>query len=216
MSLLRRALELLVSILGLIILFFPFAVIASFIKLDTKGPVFFRQKRAGKNGNPFTIWKFRTMTLEAPEEGFGYSVTENNPYITRVGHALREYGIDELPQLINVLMGDMSLVGPRPCLPWQAEEMDERQRRRFKVKPGITSLGVIEGRNSLSWQERIEHDLAYVRDRSLLLDLKILLKTPWVILVKREGVYGEGGSHSLASEEESDSGKTGVGEQPDA
>lgn len=212
----KRAMDVLLASTGLLFLSIPLVLTALAVKVDSEGPSLFRQTRLGRDEERFRIWKFRTMVTEAPDQGFKREITEDNPHITRVGSFLREWGLDELPQLINVLTGEMSLVGPRPCLPWQADEMDDRQRRRFKVKPGITSLSVIEGRNSLSWQDRIERDLAYVRDQSLTLDLKILLKTPWVVLVKREGVYGEGGEHSLASEDESETGKNGMEETADA
>lgn len=189
---LKRLIDVLAGLVGLVILAFPFAIISLAIKLDSKGPVFFRQERVGLNGRVFKAWKFRTMKIEAPEKGFGYTVTQNNPYITRVGQYVREWGLDELPQLINVLCGQMSLVGPRPTLSWQVERYNDFQHQRLSVKPGITSWALIHGRNRLPWKERIELDIWYIDNWSLWLDIKILAKTLWVVLIKREGVYGEG------------------------
>jgi len=132
------------------------------------------------------------MSVEAPAEGFGHSVTPSNPYLTRVGRFLREWGLDELPQLINVLRGEMSLVGPRPAPAWQVERYTAGQRARLSVKPGITGWALIHGRNRLPWRKRIELDLWYVKHWSLWLDIKILFKTLWVVLVTKEGVYGAG------------------------
>ncbi len=190
---LKRFFDVVVSAAGLTLLTIPFALISLAIKLDDGGPVFYRQVRAGKDGKPFHIWKFRTMVVGAEQQGLGLNVAKDDPRITRVGRFLRNFGLDELPQLINVLLGEMSLVGPRPTLPYQVQHYNEHQRKRLKMKPGITSLAVVSGRNALSWQERIELDIQYVENWSLWLDLKILLKTPWVVLVKREGLYGPEG-----------------------
>mgnify|MGYP001025135586 CR=1 FL=1 len=190
---LKRSIDILISLIGLILLGVPFAVAALVIKLDSKGPVFFRQERVGKDGKLFKVWKFRTMIGEAIKHGLGFNVAQDDPRITRVGRALRHWGIDELPQLINVLTGKMSLVGPRPTLQYQVEHYNDFQRRRLKMKPGITSLAVVSGRNALTWEERIKLDVWYVESRSLGLDLKILLKTLWVILVTHQGLYGEDG-----------------------
>ncbi|MCR4404981.1 MAG: sugar transferase [Candidatus Acetothermia bacterium] len=190
---LKRALDFAASLIGLILLAVPFALIALAIKLDSKGPVFFRQERVGRQGRIFRPWKFRTMVEGAVEQGLGYNVAEDDPRITRVGRFLREWGLDELPQLINVLRGEMSLVGPRPTLKYQVERYNEFQRRRLSVKPGITGWALIHGRNLLSWEERIKYDVWYAEHWSLPLDLWILLKTVWVVLIKREGVYGPGG-----------------------
>ncbi len=190
---LKRLIDVLASLVGLLLLAFPFLIIALAIKLDSKGPVFFRQERVGKDGRVFKPWKFRTMVEGAVEQGLGYNVARDDPRITRVGRFLREWGLDELPQLINVLRGEMSLVGPRPTLPYQVERYDALQRKRLLVKPGITGWALIHGRNLLSWEERIKYDIWYVEHWSIWLDLWILLKTIWVVLIKREGVYGPGG-----------------------
>lgn len=189
----KRTLDILLSLIGLIVLAIPFAVIALVIKLDSRGPVFFRQERAGKNGKGFICWKFRTMVEGAVNQGLGVTVAQDDPRITRVGRFLRNFGLDELPQLINVLQGEMSLIGPRPTFPYQVELYDEFQKRRLEVKPGITGWALVNGRNRLPWEERIKLDVWYVDHWSLWLDLKILLKTFWTVLIIREGLYGEGG-----------------------
>ncbi|RLB08966.1 MAG: hypothetical protein DRG39_08145, partial [Deltaproteobacteria bacterium] len=163
------------------------------IKIDSKGPVFFRQERVGKNGKIFKIWKFRTMVMGAVSQGLGFNVARDDPRITRVGKFLRRWGLDELPQLINVLKGEMSIVGPRPTLKYQVDRYDAFQRQRLLMKPGITGWALIHGRNLLSWEERIKYDVWYVEHWSLGLDLWIILKTLWIVLVTKEGVYGKDG-----------------------
>jgi lipopolysaccharide/colanic/teichoic acid biosynthesis glycosyltransferase len=189
---LKRLLDVSISLVGLVSLALPFAIIALAIKLDSKGPAFFRQERVGSNGRVFKTWKFRTMEIGAVEKGLGRHVVRDDPWITRVGRLLREWGLDELPQLINVLKGEMSLVGPRPTLKSQVDQYNDFQRRRLCVKPGVTGWALIHGRNRLPWKERIELDIWYIDNFSLWLDIKILAGTLWVVLVKREGVYGEG------------------------
>ncbi|MBI4200761.1 MAG: sugar transferase [Chloroflexi bacterium] len=192
-SALKRLLDLLGATIGLALLAIPFALTALAIKLDSTGPVFFRQERVGRNGRKFKPWKFRTMVEGAVNIGLGHTVARDDPRITRVGNILRKTGFDELPQLINVLKGDMSLVGPRPTWPHQVERYDEFQRRRLLAKPGLTGLAVVRGRNTLSWEERIKLDNWYIDHCSIWLDIKILALTPWKVLVTREGLYGEGG-----------------------
>lgn len=189
----KRTLDILLSLIGLILLVIPFALIALAIKLDSKGPIFFRQERVGKDKKRFICWKFRTMIKGAIHQGLGVTAAQDDPRITRVGRFLRNWGLDELPQLINVLKGEMSLVGPRPTLPYQVEQYDDFQGRRLEVKPGLTGWALIHGRNSMPWEERIKLDVWYLDHWSLWLDLKILLKTLWVVLVTRKGLYGEGG-----------------------
>lgn len=133
------------------------------------------------------------MIEGAVNQGLGVTVAQDDLRITRVGRFLRNFGLDELPQLINVLKGEMSLIGPRPTFPYQAELYDEFQKRRLEVKPGLTGWALVHGRNRLPWKERIILDVWYVDHWSLWLDLKILLKTAWIVLVTREGLYGEGG-----------------------
>jgi len=190
---LKCLIDILLSFTGLVLLTVPFAIIALAIKLDSKGPIFFRQERVGKDGRSFRVWKFRTMIEGAVRKGLGYNVTKDDSRITRVGVVLRNWGLDELPQLIDVFIGEMSLVGLRPTLRYQVEHYNDFQRRRLLVKPGITSLAVVSGRNALSWNKRIELDVGYVEHWSLWLDIKILFKTLWTVLVKHEGLHGEDG-----------------------
>jgi lipopolysaccharide/colanic/teichoic acid biosynthesis glycosyltransferase len=189
----KRLMDLAVSIPAVILLALPFVGIAVAIKLGDGGPVFFRQERVGKGGKLFRVWKLRTMVVGAMSKGLGVTVAAGDDRITRVGRVLRSLGVDELPQVLNVIAGEMSLVGPRPTLAYQVEHYDATQRRRLEVRPGITSLAVVSGRNALSWKERIELDVWYIDHWSLGLDLKILFRTLWCVLITREGLYGEDG-----------------------
>jgi lipopolysaccharide/colanic/teichoic acid biosynthesis glycosyltransferase len=148
------------------------------VKLEDGGPVFYRQLRVGKDGRDFELLKLRTMVVDAERQGSGYAVDRDDPRITRAGRVLRRLSIDELPQLWNVLRGEMSLVGPRPTLRYQVDRYDERQRHRLDVKPGLTGWAQVSGRAALPWDERIELDLWYVEHHSAWLDLKILARTP--------------------------------------
>jgi len=176
---------------GLIILSPLFLIVAIMIKLDSKGPVLFKYKRVGKQGKSFISYKFRSMIENATEAGLGIEIVKDDPRITMVGFLLRNWSLDEIPQLINVLKGKMSLVGPRPALPHQVEKYSEFERKRLKVKPGITGWAQVNGRNLLSWKERIKLDIWYIENWSLGLDFKILLMTPKIVL-SRQGLYGEG------------------------
>jgi lipopolysaccharide/colanic/teichoic acid biosynthesis glycosyltransferase len=189
---LKRIFDVIGSGIGLIILFPIFVIIGILIKLDSKGPVFFMQERAGKDGKIFRAHKLRTMVDNAEKIGLGYEIAKDDNRITRVGKYLR-WGIDELPQLINVFKGEMSMVGPRPALPHQVEKYSKEERRRLEVKPGITGWALVNGRNILSWPERIKLDIWYIDHWSIWLDLKILFKTIWVVIFKREGIYGKDG-----------------------
>jgi len=191
-SILKVILDKVFSIIILIILFPLFLIIGVLIKLDSKGPVFFRQKRVGKGGKIFIAYKLRTMVDKAEKIGLGYEIAKDDNRITRVGKYLR-WGIDELPQLINVSKGEMSMVGPRPALPHQVEKYSDQERRRLEVKPGITGWALVNGRNVLSWPERIKLDIWYIDHWSIWLDFKILFKTIWVVIFKREGIYGKDG-----------------------
>lgn len=151
------------------------------VKLEDGGPVLYRQTRVGKDGGDFELLKLRTMVVGAERLGAGHAVNEADPRITRVGRLLRKLSLDELPQLWNVLRGDMSVVGPRPTLRYQVERYDRRQRRRLDVRPGITGWAQIHGRATLPWPERIELDVWYVEHRSPRLDLLILAKTPFAL-----------------------------------
>jgi len=154
------------------------ALSALAIKLEDGGPVLYRQSRVGRDGADFELLKLRTMVVGAEKVGAGYAVDRADPRITRAGRVLRRLSLDELPQLWNVVRGDMSLIGPRPTLRYQVEQYDERQRRRLEVRPGITGWAQVNGRASLPWAERIELDLWYVQHRSWKTDLLILLRTP--------------------------------------
>lgn len=189
---LKRVIDTALSAIGLVILALPLALIWLIIELDSRGPVLYKQVRVGRNGRLFVPYKFRTMIVGAENTGLMLNVTADDPRITRVGRFLRTWGLDELPQLVNVLKGEMSLVGPRPTLPYQVERYDENQMRRLLVKPGLTGWALVHGRNAIGWRERISLDLWYVDHWSIWLDLAILLRTIWVVLVTREGVYGEG------------------------
>jgi lipopolysaccharide/colanic/teichoic acid biosynthesis glycosyltransferase len=182
----KRALDLLGASVGLTIGAPLLAASALAIRLEDGGPVFFRQERVGLDGRPFEVLKLRTMIVDAHTQGAGYAVDRGDSRITRVGTLLRRTSLDELPQLWNVLRGEMSLVGPRPTLSYQVEQYTERQRRRLEVRPGLTGWAQVNGRASLSWPERIELDVWYVEHRSLALDLRILLRTASVLL--RPGV----------------------------
>jgi lipopolysaccharide/colanic/teichoic acid biosynthesis glycosyltransferase len=148
------------------------------IKLEDGGTVLYRQTRVGKDGVDFELLKLRTMVVGAETMGAGYAVNHGDPRITRAGRFLRKLSIDELPQLWNVLRGDMSVIGPRPTLRYQVDRYDERQLHRLDVKPGLTGWAQIHGRAQLPWADRIELDLWYVEHRSPAVDLKILLRTP--------------------------------------
>jgi len=167
-------------------------IISAAIKLDSKGPVFYRQLRVGKLGRPFSVNKFRTMVDNAEKLGLGLNVEEKDSRITRVGSFLREWSLDELPQLINILFFQMSLIGPRPALLEQVERYTPQQIKRFDVKPGLTGLSQVSGRNSLSWEKRIELDVRYINDFSLLNDLKIFFKT-FLVIFSKEGLYEKDG-----------------------
>jgi lipopolysaccharide/colanic/teichoic acid biosynthesis glycosyltransferase len=154
------------------------ALAALAIKLEDGGPILYRQTRVGKDGVDFELLKLRTMVVGAETMGAGLAVNRGDPRITRVGRLLRRTSLDELPQLWNVVRGEMSVIGPRPTLRYQVERYDERQRRRLEVKPGLTGWAQVNGRAALPWAERIELDVWYVEHRSPLLDLKILARTP--------------------------------------
>ncbi|HUW96847.1 MAG TPA: sugar transferase [Anaerolineae bacterium] len=162
---------------------------AILVKVESKGPVFFVQKRVGKDGKPFSAYKFRTMVQGAADKGAGLFIEgQDDPRITRAGRFLRRWSLDELPQFINILRGEMSVVGPRPTLLYQVEQYDQFQRRRLEVKPGITGWAQIHGRNVLSWPERIEYDVWYVDNWNIALDVEIILRT-FRVLFQREGLY---------------------------
>jgi len=166
--------------------------IAMAVILQSGWPVIFVQARVGRDGRSFKVYKFRTMVHGASDKGLMTTVAVNDDRITRIGMLLRKWSLDELPQLVNVLKGDMSLIGPRPTLEHQVSQYTPRQRRRLEVKPGITGWAQVNGRNALPWARRIELDIWYIDNFTLCLDAKILLRTVGVFL-RREGLYGQGG-----------------------
>ena len=186
----KRALDVVIAGLAAVIAGPFMLVIALAIRLEDRGPALLRQSRVGMHGEDFDLLKFRTMIADAHTVGSGWLVAERDPRITRVGRILRKWSLDELPQMFNVLRGEMSIVGPRPTLRYQVDQYTPFQRRRLEAKPGITGWAQIRGRNSLRWPERIELDVWYVEHQSLRLDLLILLRTVPMIL-KPSGVYNE-------------------------
>lgn len=193
----KRALDLVLGVLLLALLSAPLLVIGLLIRLTSRGPVFYRQVRVGLRGRLFRVYKFRTMCEGAEHLGLGLDVVPGDERITRVGHVLRRTSLDELPQLLNVFLGEMSIVGPRPTVPIQVERYDAFQRRRLEVRPGITGWAQVNGRNSLSWDERIRLDVWYIDHWSLRLDLLILWRTLGVVLAK-DGVYDHGTEKPVA------------------
>jgi len=190
---LSRVLDVVLGGLALLVASPLLAVAAIAIRIESPGSPFYRQLRIGKDGESFELLKLRTMVAGAEHMGAGMAVNEGDPRITRIGALLRRFSIDEIPNLLNVLRGDMALVGPRPTLKTQVDQYTPRQRRRLEVKPGITGWAQVNGRASLPWEERIELDVWYVDNRSLALDLRILARTVR-LLASGKGLYkGETG-----------------------
>ncbi len=197
----KRACDFILSLIGSIVLLPLFLILMAAIKLDSKGPILFRQERIGKNKKPFYILKFRTMRVDAPSEMPTHLLEDPEQYITRVGGFLRKTSLDELPQLWNILMGQMSLIGPRPVITCEKELIAERDRYGANdIRPGLTGWAQINGRDELSWQEKARLDGEYVERMSLLFDIKCFVKTIGSVL-KHDGVV-EGGPSQLAREEE--------------
>ena len=168
------------------------AAIAAAIILESGAPIFFTDERVGAGGRPFRMIKFRTMVPGAATTGLGIQVSSDDDRVTRVGRFLRRWSLDELPQIVNVIRGDMSVVGPRPTYASQVARYIPRHRGRLAVRPGITGLAQVSGRNDLSWADRIERDLTYVERLSPLLDLRILARTP-IVVIRGLGLYGRSG-----------------------
>lgn len=179
-SIFKRTIDFIIAGVALIVLS-PFLLItAILIKLDSKGPVIFKQERLGKNGVPFKIWKFRSMCVGAEKQGTGVYSYKGDARITKVGKIIRATSIDELPQLVNILKGDMALIGPRPALtyhPWPYEQYTEHQKHMFDVLPGVTGWAQVNGRKEVPWPERIELNVWYAKNMSLWMDLKIFFMT---------------------------------------
>ncbi len=188
---LPRAADVLIAGAALLVLSPLLAVIAVLLKLDSRGPVLFKQIRVGRHERPFQLYKLRTMTVGSDPVGVGTKLEGDDPRITRVGRRLRRLSIDEVPNLINVLRGEMRIVGPRPTIPSQVVLFSDRQRRRHDVRPGMTGWAQINGRAGLEWGERIELDIYYVEHRSLALDMRILARTVWQVM-SGKGLYTGG------------------------
>lgn len=180
------------------------------VKFGSSGPVFYFQKRVGKDGKDFMMWKFRTMVQNADKMGSGIKVDEDDRRITGAGRFMRRYCLDELPQLFNVLVGSMSIVGPRPTLRYQVDKYNKEQRKRLLVKPGMTGLAQVMGRNALTWEERIKWDIKYVENYSFIKDIMIIGRT-FGLLTKDEGIYGDPGK--LAEINETGENKYGADEK---
>ena len=166
-----------------LLLFAPFLLVfAIAIKLGSRGPVFYRQRRVGRGGQEFEMLKLRTMVEGSDPVGYGTVVTREDPRVTRAGRFLRRTSLDEVPNLVNVLRGEMAIVGPRPTIPAQVSDYTAHQRRRHEVLPGITGWAQVQGRAGIPWEERIELDVWYVEHRSAALDARILARTVWLVL----------------------------------
>lgn len=185
----KRFLDVTASFLGLVLLSPLLLTVSILIKIDSRGPVIFRQKRIGRNGKVFGIYKFRSMCVGAEKTGSGVYSGKGDARVTRIGKILRATSIDELPQLLNILKGEMSFVGPRPPLtyhPWKYEEYTDFQKRMFEVRPGITGWAQVNGRKDVEWHKRIELNVWYVDHMSLLLDIKIMFKTAFKVLTNAD------------------------------
>lgn len=185
----KRAIGFIIALIAFIILLPILLLVAILIKLDSKGPVIFKQERLGVNGVPFWIYKFRSMCVGAEKLGSGVYSYKGDSRITRVGRIIRATSIDELPQLWNILKGDMALIGPRPALtyhPWPYEQYDEHQKHMFDVRPGITGWAQVNGRKEVPWPERIELNVYYVEHVSLWFDIKILFMTVFKVVTNAD------------------------------
>lgn len=188
-KLIKRLLDIIVSLVGLIVLSPLLLVVSILIKVESKGPVIFKQDRLGLEGKVFKIYKFRSMKVGAEKNGV-YE-TKGDTRVTRVGRFIRKTSIDEFPQFVNIIKGEMSIIGPRPTLtyhPYKLEEYRSFQRKRFCVKPGVTGLAQINGRKDLHWNDRIIFDIKYVENVSFLLDLKIFFKTILKVLTMKDNI----------------------------
>jgi lipopolysaccharide/colanic/teichoic acid biosynthesis glycosyltransferase len=177
-----RAFDVVVAALALVVLSPVLAIAAIAIKLGSPGPVIYRQRRVGRDGREFELLKLRTMVQGSDPVGIGVAITRDDPRVTRAGRFLRRTSLDELPNLVNVLRGEMAIVGPRPTIPAQVVDYTPHQRRRHEVRPGLTGWAQVQGRAGIPWEERIELDIEYVDRRSAALDLGILAKTTWLLV----------------------------------
>lgn len=200
----KRFFDVMFSLLILVFFGIFMIIIAAAVKLDSKGPVIFKQKRIGKNGKVFTIYKFRTMCVGAESQGSGVYSDKGDKRVTRVGKILRATSLDELPQIFNILKGEMSFIGPRPPLtyhPWSYSEYTEEQKEMFSVRPGITGLAQINGRKNVEWNKRIEINLYYIHNMSFLTDVKIALKTVFKVVKNSDN---ENKTATVVKEDKSD------------
>lgn len=187
----KRIMDIFFSSLFLLIGAIPLMIVALLVKIDSQGPALFKQERLGVNGKVFEIYKFRSMIVNAEKKGSGVYSGKNDSRVTRIGRILRATSIDELPQLINILKGEMSFVGPRPALtyhPWPYEQYTEEQKKMFDVRPGVTGWAQVNGRKEVEWPRRIEMNVWYVENESFLLDLKIFFKTIVKVLTNADNV----------------------------
>lgn len=190
----KRALDILIALLGLLIASPLLLLTAIAVKLDSKGPAIFKQPRLGLNGRVFNIYKFRSMTVGSEHTGTGVYSRKDDVRVTRVGKFIRATSIDELPQLINLLNGTMSAIGPRPALtyhPWRYEEYTEEQKKMFLVRPGVTGWAQVNGRKDVEWHRRIELNVWYVENVSFMLDVKVLFRTIFKVIVNADNVNVE-------------------------
>ncbi len=205
---LKRAFDIIASLIGLVLLFPVFVILAILIKIDSAGPVFFRQDRRTKDGKIFSMYKFRSMAVDAEKTGAGLFNYKDDPRVTKMGRFLRNTSLDELPQLINVFFGDLSLVGPRPPVTYELGDFDtlnSKYKKRFKMKAGITGLAQVEGRNGITWDEKVDFDNRYIdifQKQGVIIDIKILLKTLVNVFMSKD-IYEEKPDESLDSIEAS-------------
>ncbi len=190
--LLKRLIDIIIATIALLSLSPLLLLIGLAIRIDSRGPIFYVDDRVGQYGHSFRIYKFRTMVVGARYQGLGLEVAQNDTRITLVGHFLRQWSLDELPQLFNVLIGDMSLIGPRPTVQSQVDFYTSEQKRRLIVKPGISGWAQVNGRNTIPWHKRIELDIWYIENWSIWLDFIIFWRTFSVVL-KADDVYGPDG-----------------------
>ena len=187
----KRGMDIVFSGLFLLAGAIPLLVVALLVKIDSKGPALFKQERLGKDGKPFWIYKFRSMVVGAEKTGSGVYSGKNDARVTKIGKILRATSIDELPQLINILKGEMSFIGPRPALtyhPWKFEEYTEEQKKMFAVRPGVTGWAQVNGRKEVEWPKRLETNGGYVEHMSFLLDVKIFFKTILKVFTNADNV----------------------------
>lgn len=188
---LKRFIDIVLSLCGLAVLAIPMIVVALAIKIESKGPAIFKQERIGLNGKVFEIYKFRSMRVNAEHTGSGVYSEKGDPRVTKIGKIIRATSIDELPQFINILKGEMSFIGPRPPLtyhPWPYGEYTSEQKRMFEVRPGVTGWAQINGRKNVEWNRRIEMNVWYVDNVSFVLDMKIAFRTVFKVLANKDNV----------------------------